>query len=56
MILYCDGGHSPKISKDEAWGSVSDEKGVDLITEYKDLFQDMELKKVNLHKKNTAIF
>ena len=55
MIIYCDGGHKQKISKDEAWGSVTDEKGVDLIPIYKDLFKDMNLKKVNLPSRGPAI-
>lgn len=48
-VIYVDGGHN-KFTKDEAWASVVDSNGVDLIPKYKDLLSDMTLKNVKLPK------
>lgn len=46
-ILYSDGGHN-KMTKDEAWGSVTNDKGEDLLETYQSLFSDMNSKIVDL--------
>jgi len=51
MKLYCDGGHSKQSGKD-AWGSVTDEYGNDLLCEEK--INDMVIKVVNLPKRGTT--
>lgn len=45
--IYCDGGHN-KHTGEEAWGSVVDEENNDLIPIYKDLLNDMIIKRVKL--------
>lgn len=50
-ILYSDGGHN-KMTKDEAWGSVTNDKGEDLLETYQSLFSDMNSKIVDLPSKD----
>jgi ribonuclease HI len=53
-ILYSDGGHN-KTTRDEAWGSVVQENGFDIIPLYKNLFTDLKVKNVNLPVGNRDI-
>ena len=53
-ILYTDGGHN-KMTGDEAWGSVVQGQGVDIVPLYKTLFSDLKLKNVNLPVGNRDI-
>lgn len=46
-IIYTDGGHN-KSTGDEAWGSVVNKNGKDLLDEYKHLFTDMTTRIENL--------
>ena len=53
-ILYSDGGHN-KMTGDEAWGSVVQGDGIDVVNKYKHLFLDLKLKNVNLPVGNRDI-
>lgn len=41
VVIYCDGGHNLH-TKDEAWGSVVDVRGKDLLEIHKGLMSDLE--------------
>jgi len=47
FCIYVDGAHN-KVTRDEAWGSVVDQNGKDLIEPYKHLLDDMVLTTKNL--------
>lgn len=46
-ILYVDGGQN-NLTGYDAWASVVDDQGNDMIAKYSNLLQDMQLKDVNL--------
>jgi hypothetical protein len=46
-VLYCDGGMNKQTGKD-AWASVVDGNGVDVVSVYKDLFHLNEDEKIDL--------